>query len=58
MSGVRDFADEYFDYRQSTEPHRLLYSGQVDHLEDWEDVTAGAIGERQAALRSFVARSA
>jgi hypothetical protein len=53
MAAVRDLADRYYGYRQATEPHRLLYFGQVDHLDQWEDVAPKAIHDRQATLRAF-----
>lgn len=53
MADIIEFADRYERYRQSTEPHRLMYYGQVDHLADWEDVSPDAITRRQATLRGF-----
>lgn len=53
---IRQLADEYFDFRQRTDLHRLLYLGRLDHLdhlERWEDVTPGAVANRQATLRDF-----
>lgn len=57
MTRATDLADEYFVHRQATEPNRLLYYGQVEGLENWEDVGPGAIAERQADLRSFADRA-
>lgn len=57
MSAVRELADEYYRYRQETEPHRLLYFGQLDGLERWEDVSRGAIADRQVTLRKFGERA-
>lgn len=58
MSAVRDLADEYYAYRQATEPHRSLYFGRVDALDRWEDVSPGAIADRQSTLRGFGRRAA
>ncbi|NQY58250.1 MAG: DUF885 domain-containing protein [Ilumatobacteraceae bacterium] len=57
MTQATDLADEYFAYRQATEPHRLLYSGQLDGLANWEDLRSPAITERQESLRRFAARA-
>ncbi len=57
MTEATDLADEYFAYRQATEPIRLLYFGQVDGLENWEDLSGPAIEQRQADLRRFAERA-
>ena len=57
MTQATDLADEYFAYRQATEPHRLLYSGQLDGLANWEDLRSPAITERRESLRRFAARA-
>ncbi|MEM8618109.1 MAG: DUF885 domain-containing protein [Actinomycetota bacterium] len=57
MSEATDLADEYFAYRQAIEPNRLLYSGQLDGLANWEDLRSPAIAERQGSLRRFAGRA-
>ena len=57
MTSATDLADEYFDHRQATEPNRLLYFGQVDGIENWEDVSGPATTQRQAELRQFAERA-
>ena len=57
MTPATALADEYFEHRQASEPNRLLYFGQVDGLENWEDLRGSAIAERQAVLRRFAERA-
>jgi uncharacterized protein (DUF885 family) len=57
VTHATDLADGYFAHRQATEPNRLLYFGQVDGIENWEDLSSSAIAERQAELRRFADRA-
>ncbi len=53
MTDPRQLADDYFDFRQSTEGLRLLRLGQTTHLDRWEDLAPTAFAERQTTLEGF-----
>lgn len=54
---LRDLADEYYAYRQSTDINRLLWDGSLENLERWEDVSPEAVATRQQKLRDFADRA-
>ena len=53
VSKLLDFAADYHTYRQSTDHHRLLWMGDLEHISQWEDVSPGAIEDRLVRLRSY-----
>ncbi len=58
MSQISDFADTYHRYRQSTDHHRLLWMGDLDQIEHWEDVAPDGLTSRIDALRAFADETA
>ncbi|WP_062070737.1 DUF885 domain-containing protein [Demequina sediminicola] len=58
MTELKALADEYFAFRQEADVLRLLWSGSLDALERWEDLSPAGIHEQQDALRDFAARAA
>lgn len=57
MAALTSIADDYHRYRQSTDHLRLLWSGDLEHLEAWEDYRPEAMAERRATLREFADRA-
>lgn len=57
MSAISEFADSYHGYRQSTDHHRLLWMGDLDQIEHWEDVTPDGLARRIETLRDFADRA-
>ena len=57
MSQISEFADAYHRYRQSTDHHRLLWMGDLDQIEHWEDVTPDGLTRRIDELRNFADRA-
>ncbi len=53
MSHISELADTYHRYRQSTDHDRLLWMGDLDQIEHWEDISADGLAVRIGALRSF-----
>ena len=57
MSSLSELADSYYGYRQATDHHRLIWEGNLDQIEHWEDVSATAIENRIDELRAFADRA-
>ena len=57
MSQISEFADAYHRYRQSTDHHRLLWMGDLDQIEHWEDVTPDGLTRRIDELRNYADRA-
>jgi uncharacterized protein (DUF885 family) len=57
MPQISELADTYHRYRQSTDHHRLLWMGDLDQIEHWEDVTADGLRFRIEELRDFADRA-
>ncbi len=57
MSEISTLANEYFDYRQSTDHQRLLWRGDLDHIEQWEDVSPDGLTARIRRLRHAADRA-
>ncbi|MDH3250283.1 MAG: DUF885 domain-containing protein [Acidimicrobiia bacterium] len=57
MSQISDFADTYHRYRQSTDHHRLIWVGDLDQIEHWEDITPDGLRTRIDELRDFADRA-
>lgn len=57
MTDLTELADEYYEFRQSTEQVRLLWDGNTEHLEKWDDFSPEGVASRQASLRAFADRA-
>lgn len=53
MSRIPELADTYHRFRQSTDHHRLIWIGDLDQIEHWEDVTPVGLRGRIEQLRDF-----
>ncbi len=53
MSQSSEFADAYYRYRQSTDHYRLLWDGDLDQIERWEDIAPDGLEMRIGELRRF-----
>lgn len=53
MGQIRDVADRYHRFRQTTDHHRLIWEGDLDQIEFWEDVTSEGLTTRIDRLRGF-----
>ena len=56
MSDIVSIADEYHRYRQESDQLRLLWKGDLEYLEHWEDLSPEATERRRADLREFADR--
>ena len=52
-----ELADELVRFRSETDQSWALWSGTLDHLERWDDVSAEGLADRHARLRDFVERA-
>lgn len=57
MSQVTALANEYFAYRQSTDHQRLLWRGELDQIEHWEDISPDGLDGRIRRLRDTADRA-
>ena len=57
MSEISELADTYHRYRQSTDHHRLIWVGDLDQIEHWEDITPDGLRTRIDDLRDFADRA-
>lgn len=56
MSDLVSIADEYHRYRQESDQLRLLWKGDLEYLEHWEELSPEATERRRADLREFADR--
>ncbi len=53
MTDINALGDRYVAYRKRTEHELALWSGDMLHLERWDDVTAGGLESRRRSLEEF-----
>lgn len=53
MSDIRSLADDYIAYRRSTDHLRWLWKGEMEWLEEWEDLSSEGIDNRMARLTAY-----
>jgi uncharacterized protein (DUF885 family) len=57
MTEARDLADDYWAYYRRTSQLWNIDRGDVDEIEQWEDLSASGVDTRIARLREFAARA-
>jgi uncharacterized protein (DUF885 family) len=57
MSELTALANDYFGYRQSTDHQRLLWRGDLDQIEHWEDISPEGLEARIRRLRDAADRA-
>lgn len=57
MTALSALADEYYEYRQTTDINRHLWDCSLEQLERWEDVAPDAVAARRERLVDFAERA-
>ena len=57
MSDARLIADEYWELFQETDHFTAMWQGELDHLEEWDDLSEGGLADRRARLLDIAERA-
>lgn len=57
MSDARVIADEYWSYYEETEHFHAMWQGELDRLEDWEDLSEDGLTARRTRLLDIAGRA-
>lgn len=57
MSDPRVIADEYWELFRATDHFTALWEGELDRIEEWEDLSAEGLADRRGRLLDIAARA-
>ena len=57
MSDARAIADEYWKLFRETDHFTALWEGELDYLEEWDDLSSDGLAERRARLENRAERA-